>query len=254
MIKVCIIGAGNVAQHLWQAFDVSTQVSVTQLFSRSSITSEDFGRTEVVHELDLINEADVYIIAVSDDAIGAVSASLPFRDRLVVHTAGSVAMDTLSDNNRKGVLYPLQTFSKNRPVDFSSIPICLEAEYSKDLLLLEDLSRSISEKTYHISSDQRKILHLAAVFVNNFTNHLYGIAEAICAAHHVPFETLQPLIEETAKKMQSMSPKEAQTGPAKRKDTETIQKHLDLLSDVSHKAIYQQLTDAIQEQHGRKKL
>lgn len=243
MIKIALIGSGNVAQHLISAFNESTETQIVQVFSRSPFT---FDNISVVHDLNELAEADLYIIAVSDDAISDISEQLPFQNRLVVHTSGSVPIEVLSSKNRKGVFYPLQTFTKNKKVDFKSIPICLESESKSDMDLLQKVAGSISDQTFEISSEQRKSLHVSAVFVNNFVNHLYKIGNDICSENEVPFDILKPLIRETADKILTLSPNEAQTGPAKRNDSQTIQRHLDFLSDDNQKNIYKLLTQSIQ--------
>jgi len=243
MIKIALIGSGNVAQHLISAFNENAETQIVQVFSRSPFA---FDNIPVVHDFNELAEADLYIIAVSDDAIVGISEQLPFEKRLVVHTSGSVPIEVLSSKNRKGVFYPLQTFTKNKKVDFKSIPICLESESKSDLDLLQKVAGSISDQTFKISSEQRKSLHVSAVFVNNFVNHLYKIGNDICAENKVPFDILKPLIRETADKILTLSPNEAQTGPAKRNDNQTIQRHLDFLSDETQKNIYKLLTQSIQ--------
>ncbi|MFY0483893.1 Rossmann-like and DUF2520 domain-containing protein [Flavobacterium sp. PLA-1-15] len=248
MIKVTLIGSGNVAQHLFSAFNKSTAVEIVQVFSRRKETvSNLIPFDKITDSFEDLAEADAYIIAVSDDAIAEVSAQLSFKNRLVVHTSGSASMENLNDDNRKGVFYPLQTFTKGKEVDFKSIPICIESQFSEDYNVLKRIADSISDKVFTINSGQRRALHVAAVFVNNFTNHLYKIGSDICQEHQVPFEILQPLIRETAAKILSLSPNEAQTGPAKRNDQTTIEAHLDFLSDENHKNIYKLLTQSIQD-------
>lgn len=252
MVSIVIIGSGNVAQHLITAFLQSNEVELIQVFSRQKekvlhLLSSD----KIVSEYSEIKEADVYLIAVSDNAIAEVSAKLPFENRLVVHTSGSMSMEILADKNRRGVFYPLQTFTKSKAVDFSVIPICLEAENENDFTSLITVAQSISSMVESISSEQRKALHVAAVFVCNFVNHLYQIGQEICEEHHLSFELLQPLILETAQKITKLSPKEAQTGPAKRNDSTTINAHLQLMTDANQKEIYQLLTKSIID-HGKK--
>lgn len=139
----------------------------------------------------------------------------------------------------------MQTFSKNKAINFNKIPICIEAESDQDYLLLEKIAQSISNQVLKINSDQRKSLHVSAVFVCNFVNHLYQIGHEICTEHEVPFEILHPLIEETANKIKQLNPKDAQTGPAKRKDSITINEHLYFLQNDTHKEIYKLLTKSI---------
>ncbi|MDI1255853.1 MAG: F420-dependent NADP oxidoreductase [Flavobacterium sp.] len=252
MIKVTIIGSGNVAQHLIGAFVKSNAVEIVQVYSRKkqSIPAlPDFEK--ITDRLDNLDEADLYIIAVSDNAIAEVATKLPFKNRLVVHTSGSFPLDGLHENNRRGVFYPLQTFTKGKAVDFSNLPICLETEFGYDYIILDSVAKSISEKVYTINSEQRKSLHVSAVFVNNFVNHLYEIGYQICTENQVSFDILKPLIAETAEKIVTLSPDQAQTGPAKRHDSNTINSHLDFLTNENQKNIYRLLTQSIQE-HGKK--
>lgn len=253
MIKATVIGSGNVAQHLIQAFLKSDTIALQQVFSRQKESvSHLVDDSKIATNWQQLLESDIYIIAVSDSAIAEVSSNLPFKNRFVVHTSGGVPLEELDSKNRRGVFYPLQTFSKDKEVDFSKIPICLESEVDDDYTTLEDLAEAINAKHYLISSNQRKSLHVAAVFVNNFTNHLYQIGKEICAEHQLPFEILKPLITETAEKVQHLSPLEAQTGPAKRNDQNTIQAHLALLTNNMQKEIYKILTQSIQQSNVKK--
>ena len=246
MISVSIIGSGNVAQHLISAFEKADGIELVQVYLRNpnSITSisKSIAFTQNFNELQPV---DLFIIAVSDDAIVSVSEQIPFINHLVVHTSGSVAMESLSNSTRKGVFYPLQTLSKTKEINFKEVPLCIEAESNSDLQLLHEVASAISNNVYEIDSNQRKSLHIAAVFVNNFANHLFQIGNDICNENGVSFEILKPLILETANKINSLSPKEAQTGPAKRGDTSTINKHLDFLTDPNQKEIYKILTKSI---------
>jgi len=251
MLKVVIIGSGNVAQHFIRAFQNSGKALLVQAYARTPETLYHLlDKDKVTDNYNDLAEADIYILSVSDDAITAVSEQLPFKNRLVVHTSGSASLQNINNRNRRGVFYPLQTFSKNKEVDFSTIPICLESDTESDYKLLEGLAKSISPLTYSIDSRQRQALHIAAVFVNNFTNHLYSIGNDICRENNIPFDILKPLIKETADKINSLTPIEAQTGPAKRKDTSTIERHLDFIKDDNQKAIYTLLTQSIQAQNG----
>ncbi len=247
MITVSILGNGNVAHHLTTAFLNSEKVAVKQVYARD-IDKIDYlkDRVSITNTIELLEEADVYIIAVSDNAIEKVSSKIKTKNGLVVHTSGSFPLHKLNTTNTKGVFYLLQSFSKTKPVNFDEIPFCLEAENEKDLQLLENLANTIGKKVYRINSKQRQHLHVAAVFVNNFVNHLYAIGNDICEAYNVPFEILQPLIKETALKLKELSPKEAQTGPAKRNDTNTIENHLHLLNPKQQE-IYQLITKSIQD-------
>lgn len=252
MIKVVIIGSGNVAQHLIKAFIKSNKIDVIQAYARK--------RESLKHLIDVeritdntykLLEADLYIIAISDQAIEQFATQIPFQNKLIVHTSGSMPIGVLDNKNRKGVFYPLQTFSKNKEVDFSIIPICLEAQNTDDYQLLEEVAQSVTTKVYPIDSQQRKAIHVTAVFVNNFVNHLYQIGVDICEENKVPFEILHPLIAETADKIMTLLPDEAQTGPAKRGDTQIINEHLHFLSKDNQKEIYKILTKSIID-HGKK--
>ncbi len=253
MIRVVILGSGNVAKHLYAGFLHQKSITVIQCYNRKgNVIGPDQNKKTVVKYLDELVEADIYIIAISDDAIKDITAQLPFDNRLVVHTSGSVPMQAIHERNRQGVFYPLQTFSTDKPVDFGSIPFCLESNEEKDMKLLQKLASALSEKMYTITSEQRNALHVAAVLVNNFTNYLYTTGNEICEEHNIPFEILHPLIQETAQKITSMSPKDAQTGPAIRNDNKTIARHLKILSNQTQKEIYQYLTKAIQSKYGKK--
>ncbi len=252
MIKVTLIGAGNVAQHLISTFLSASNIEIVQVFARNSATTIDgIVPHKIISRYSDLQVSDVYIIAVSDDAIATVSEQLPFENRLVVHTSGAAPLDSLNDKNRKGVFYPLQTFTKGKKVDFKTIPMCIEALEATDYLLLEEVADSISDAVHAINSHQRKALHVAAVFVNNFTNYLYQLGNEICLENHVPFDILKPLILETAEKLLTLSPKEAQTGPAKRNDVSTIAAHESFLSNENQSTIYKILTQSIQN-HGKK--
>lgn len=251
MIKIGIIGSGNVAQHLLVALQKSiiegADIEITTVFSRQkSVLSNLLDSKIITSNWNHLKEADLYIIAVSDSAVSEVSKKIPFKNKLVVHTSGAVSLDTINSNNRKGVFYPLQTFSKNVGVNFKTIPICIESENSADLELLKKVADEISESVYEINSEQRKALHVAAVFVNNFTNNLYQIGNDICLENNIPFEILLPLIKETSEKINRLSPLDAQTGPAKRNDLETINSHLAFLTNENQKNIYKILTQSIQ--------
>ena len=247
MLSVVILGTGNLARHLFQVFSKTEHVQVVQVVGRNEKRlAQHFGDTIASSDFDSIEDADIYIVAVSDRAIGDVSQFLQNKKGLVVHTSGATEMDVIQNDNR-GVFYPLQTFSAGRPADFRGIPIGIEAHKKESLSILQELGDSISDKVHKIDSEQRKKLHLAAVFVNNFTNHFYHIGEEICASAGLSFDLLKPLILETAEKIQSMSPSQAQTGPARRNDTSSIQEHLMLLEDQKQIELYTLCSEAIKE-------
>src|SRR5699024_6401755 len=193
MIKIVLLGVGNVATHLIKAFRQSPGIEVGQAYHRSGEPLKEFAsKTDTTTALNQLKPADIYVVSVSDDAVGALVEKISDTNVLVAHTSGSVPL--LMSTKRSGVFYPLQTFSKRRAVDFSEIPICIEAHYAIDIELLRQLGKAISTKVYRISSEKRKSLHLAAVFACNFPNHLYRIAEKICKDKQIPFEILHALI------------------------------------------------------------
>ena len=253
MIEVVLLGSGNVATHLFKAFSATEGIHVKQVYNHSKNSLAYFqDKTETTEVISEITEADIYIMALKDDIIPAMAAKLQDKQGLVVHTSGSVAIEDLGAFRRKGVLYPLQTFSKEKEIDYSEIPFCIEANNPDDLQLLRSLAQKISGKAYEINSQQRKKLHLSAVFVCNFVNHLYAVGEQICQKNEIPFDILKPLIAETANKVQQASPATVQTGPAIRNDRSTIEGHLQLLESGENKKIYELLTSAIQTFHGKK--
>ena len=256
MINVVLIGSGNVAKHLFKALQTSNNATVIQCYNRKNIDlnlhCESTKTAVITTNIAELLPADLYILAVSDTAINTVSEALPFTDRLVVHTSGGMDMAEIDSKQRGGVFYPLQTFSKGVTVDFKKIPFCLETEQQEDYTLLAGLAQAIGSPYQPISSAQRNVLHVAAVYVNNFTNYLFTAAAELCEAHTISFEILQPLIEATVQKITVISPKAAQTGPAKRGDFKTINRHQEILKDQEQKKIYQLLSEAILREHGKK--
>jgi len=251
MIKVVLIGTGNIARYFFDSLDDKDQINVIQVLGRNESALEYFKTAiSITTDFSNIEPADVYILAIKDDAIATVAQTLAIQNGLLVHTSGSVAMDVLPKTIRRGVLYPLQTFSKTPPHYSENIPFCIEAEENNDLDLLEKLALSLTSTVYKISSHQRLHLHLAAVFANNFTNHMYHLAYKICEENAIPFATMEYLIKETSHKIATSKPFDVQTGPAKRGDTAIIEKHLELLSHAKSKEIYALLSQSIQDTYG----
>jgi len=248
MTKITIIGSGNVAHHLISAFQGDKSIEIVQVFARKKgiIPHNIINNEKIISDFSDFKDADLYIISVYDDAIFEVSDSLPFSEKLVVHTSGTKSIDFLSDKNRKGVFYPLQSFSKDKKLNFKEIPICLEAKDKKDFDLLKKIAQSISNNIIEIDSQKRKALHLASVFVCNFVNYMYRIGNEICKENDIPFDILKPLIKETADKINYISSDKAQTGPAQRGDIKTINAHLDFLkNNTENQEIYKLITQAI---------
>lgn len=251
MKRIVLFGTGNVATHLFEAYKNSDDFKIIQVYNHAANSLHAFkDRVAITTDLEEISTADIYILALKDDILAEVSQKIKQTDALVLHTSGAVSLKVLEKFERHGVFYPLQTFSKNKKVDFSNIPICVESNTNADKDLLKKLALEISSQVFEISSEQRKSLHVAAVFVSNFVNYLYTEGERICKVNQVPFEILHPLILETASKVTKMSPFEAQTGPAKRNDQEVISSHLELLNEEQQK-IYTLLTLSIQNLHGK---
>ncbi len=252
MLSVVILGTGNLAMHLFRAFSRSSGVRVVQVVGRNPESLYWFsGLVSTTTDFTIIEDADVYLIAVKDDATAEVSHHLHGKKGVVAHTSGTVEMDALIPENR-GVFYPLQTFTKGKDIDFEKVPICIEAKEEQSLIILRSLAHTLSQNVHEVHSEQRKKLHLAAVFVNNFTNYLYAVGEEICIKEGLPFDLLKPLILETAEKIQSMSPKEAQTGPARRNDQKSMQDHLKLLDNEKHIALYKLMSEAIKQAYEKK--
>jgi len=255
MIQIVILGAGNVGRHLFNNFTQTKDVQVIQWFNRNLNSIESHkNEVRITNRIEELEEADVYLLCLSDDILAEISDKLNPLKGVIAHTAGSVSMNVLSDHENHGVFYPLQTFSKNRAITFENIPICIEGNNKQSEETLNKLAALISENIHAVNSKQRMGLHTAAVFLNNFVNHLYQVGSEICEEQKVPFEMLLPLIKETASKIESISPKDAQTGPALRKDKNTIHKHLDLLSNPAFKNLYLTLTDSIQKNDEHSKL
>jgi len=246
--SIVILGAGNVAFHLTRAL-IENTCNVRQIFNRTLEHAREIGEANRISYTDKISEiekADVYIIASADSGIEEFSHYIPYDDVLVVHTSGSSPMSVLKGDYRKGVFYPLQTFSKERTMRYDNIPFFIEAENPEDLKTLNDLGNRISNEVHELNFASRMQVHMTGVWANNFVNHLYYIAGNICEQNNVPFDVLLPLIQETANKVIEMNPKDAQTGPAKRGDQVIIDRHLEALQDDSRLLqIYQILTDSI---------
>lgn len=249
-MRIALLGSGNVATHLGRALYAAGE-EIVQVWSRNPAHAEVLARElhapAVSDPGAVTTEADLYIVSVNDDAIVSVASRLPVHDRLVVHTSGSTGMDVLRDaSDRIGVLYPLQTFSKARPVDFSGVPLAIEGNSEEDRRILNDLARKISGHVLEMDSRQRQALHVAAVFACNFTNHLYALAAGILERNQLDFGLLRPLIRETSEKVQTFMPPEVQTGPAVRGDEETMNRHLEFLrAHPELEKLYRDLSQSI---------
>ncbi len=256
--KIVLIGAGNVSTHFGKAF-MNAGKKVMQVFSRTERSARELaGKLNCPYTTSLENllpGADLYMIAVTDSAIDEISKNISLDNPLVAHTSGSTDIKVLENKNiRPAVFYPLQTFSKDTEVNFNEVPLFLEAVNNKDHEKLKNLAGSISSKVYSIDSKQRVMLHIAAVFASNFTNHMLYIADDLLKKNKMSFDILQPLITETVKKAGLIGPFKAQTGPAVRNDKYILELHSDILSAFGdYRKFYNFITNSIISKHCKKR-
>lgn len=248
-MKVVLIGAGNVAHHLGSLISKSGH-EITQIVNRSrpgGIKLAKILKTEFTNSIrDIDESADIYILALKDDVIAEFCTRLPFSPKLIVHTSGTCSIDVFPSTFNCGVIYPVQTFSKSIKRIPTKIPFCIEARKKSSLDTIRKFVRTLSDTCYVKTSAERERIHLAAVFVNNFTNHLFTLSENYLAAEHLSFDILRPLIMETALKVQNELPSEVQTGPARRGDKTVLREHFRLLEKHPEmKKIYGLLTKSI---------
>jgi predicted short-subunit dehydrogenase-like oxidoreductase (DUF2520 family) len=249
MTKTVLVGAGHLAFHFQNQLTKSKKFQLIQWYSRS-IEKVTFSqkKLDITDQLYQLKEADLYLICVSDDAIASVSKKIE-TEGLVAHCAGGVPLDRLKGPSKKAVFYPLQTFTKGADLSFEQLPFCIETTASSDQKILQDLAEELGGTAHKIDSQKRAMIHLIAVFLNNFGNHLLHLGNDLAKKNNIPFEIFHPLIHETFAKALSNGPKNAQTGPALRHDQKTIDKHLSLLDDKDIKKLYIHLTSSIQKKH-----
>ena len=252
-MKIVLIGAGNLATHLGKALHAAGH-DMVQVFSRTMQSAETLASlldAEPLTDMAQVrDDADVYIFSVKDSALEQLISQLCGGEKKVfLHTAGSMPMSVFRGKAlHYGVLYPMQTFSKQREVDFSIIPCFVEANDEFALKQIEGLAGQISHRVYQLSSEDRKYLHLSAVFACNFANHCYAVSQELLQQHGIPFDVMLPLIDETAAKVHGMTPKEAQTGPAVRYDENVIGKQIQLLENQPYfQKIYDCMSKSIHE-------
>lgn len=245
MNKITLIGSGNVAYHLAKMM-MQNNLPISQIFGRNEVVlksiSEEVG---IPYSTQILEEADLYIISVKDSAVAEISSCIKNENALVVHTSGSLPMEILKGNYRKGVFYPLQTFSKTKALDYTKIPFFIETENPNDEKILTEIAQKISGKVSIANSERRKHLHLAAVFACNFVNHLFTRAKEITDNQGIPFEYLIPLVEETIEKIRTIEPKLAQTGPAVRNDQKVMDLHRELIHSNEVLELYNTLNNSI---------
>lgn len=252
--KIAIIGSGNLAWHLAPELENAGH-PVTEIFSRdpkhASILEERLYDTEINMTLDFsASEAEIFILCVSDDAIQEVARDIVLPESaIVVHTSGSRPLEELNytASDALGVMYPLQTFTRGARVDFSEIPFLITATDVSTRKLLKEIAGSLSRKVYEVGDRERLGVHLAAVFACNFSNYLFGISSEILKEMRLDLEMLRPLIAETLNKSLDIGPKNAQTGPARRGDLETLDMHMQYLEDSEYQELYKLLSEKILE-------
>ena len=251
-MNIVIIGTGNTATVLGRKFKAAGH-HIVQVYGRNGKSASDLAYdldSESTNYWAVVNRgADLYILAVSDIAIEEVVKELQLPEKTIVHTAASVSKSILENKARHfGVFYPLQSLKKGLS-HFSDTPIIIDASDEGTLQLLESLGNTISNTVVQVNDEDRLKLHLAAVFCNNFVNHIYALMESYCTKENIDFKLLLPLIQETSSRLSDSNASVAQTGPALRNDTATIEKHLDLLSAHPQlKEIYTLFTKSIQHQ------
>lgn len=264
-MKIILIGAGNLATNLGKALK-KAGYNILQVYSRTATSAETLATVlgcPATTDLTAIdNRADVYILSIKDKALrkvigeltrALISSGADLAEKVFLHTAGSMPLGVFKDNApHYGVFYPMQTFSKAREVDFSIIPTFIEWSDETARTLLSALAQSVTRRVYPLSTADRKYLHLSAVWACNFVNHCYDISAGILAAHHLPFDVMLPLIDEAAHKVHSLSPHDAQTGPAVRYDENVIAAQSALLADDPDlQQLYELLSKSIHRQAER---
>lgn len=251
-MKVVFIGSGNLATHLSLAMK-GAGIEVVQVYSQTeshaSLLANKLSCSYTTEPELIVSNADIYIFSVKDSALLDLIHKIPQNKGLWLHTAGSVPMGVFEGyNDRYGVLYPLQTFSKNRDIDFSIVPVFIETNFAGDEAYLLSFAGKLTRQVISLSSEKRKHLHLAAVWACNFTNHMYLMASTILQEQSLSEAFLLPLIDETASKVHQLSAREAQTGPAIRYDENIIEKHIELLSDPNMKELYRLISRNIHKE------
>lgn len=246
------MGAGNVAIHLARAMRVSNKIELVQYYSRGLDNSSYFDpKIKHTDNLNNLEEADIYILALKDEVVEEFSKRLTHVKGLVVHTSGSLDLTALSSLSRSGVLYPIQTFTKERSFSLKTIPIGVECNNPEDIKLLKSMASILTDHSFELDSQARKRIHLAAVFANNFSNYMFTISKQLCDDNNLSFDLLKPIIKETAEKINYMSPEEAQTGPARRNDHMIMEtQEAQLNSDL--REIYRMISKSIQNKYNQK--
>ncbi len=255
--SVAIVGVGRVAQHIATEL-YANGIVISGIFARNQDEAKRLAvkvKSPVIDKLGKRIAADLILLAVSDDAIQEVAEELGNQKAIVAHTSGAVPMSELPSTLRRAVFYPLQSFSIDKQIVWENVPFCIEAENDSDVNALGGLAERLSTRVFVLSSEQRKTLHLAAVFANNFANLMFEFSEELLSKAQINHQILHPLILETANKVLMQKASESQTGPASRGDTETIKAHQELLgSENIYRQVYDLLTGEIYKRNHGKEL
>lgn len=256
MIKIVFLGAGNVASHLAPALERSGVGQVSQVYSRTLDSAASLcaflrSANPVCDVSQIETDADIYIVSLVDHAVGEALSAVPptRRDPLWLHTSGSLSMEVLAGRSDSfGVFYPLQTFSKDRDVDMSQVPIFIEGNTPEVTERIRTMAETVSGKVYYADGDLRRRMHIAAVFACNFTNYMFTVADDLLRADGLSLEVLHPLLAETVRKAMTGLPERGQTGPAVRGDMVVVERHASMLPDDLAE-IYRLLSESIYKRH-----
>lgn len=256
--RISIIGTGRVANQLALALH-EVNFEIAGIYGRNTNEARDLAlkvKSTVINNISAPLRSDLTLLCVSDDAISEVANAISEKsDSIIAHTSGAVPMSVIPPTLKRAVFYPLQSFSLDKKVVWENVPFCIESEDDDSINALGAVAEMLSDKVYILSSEQRKSLHLAAVFANNFANLMFEFSEELLAKAEIDRSILHPLILETAHKVLLQKASQSQTGPASRGDVETIRAHQELLGeDGSYRKIYDLLTTEIYNRNHEQKL
>ena len=251
--KIIPIGAGNVATHIARKL-YNEGYTILQVYSRSvksaKTLAQQVGALYTTDLSSISDQADFYIFSLKDSVLEEIIQKIPHNNGTWAHTSGSMPMSVFENRVEQfGVIYPLQTFSKKREIEWEQIPLFIEGNNDSGLSSIRELVSSLSKNIHILSSENRKFIHLSGVFACNFTNYMYDIASKMVEKSGLPFDVLLPLIDETAHKVHHLHPHQAQTGPAIRYEQNIIDKHIELIDSSEMKALYKLLSDSIHKDH-----
>jgi predicted short-subunit dehydrogenase-like oxidoreductase (DUF2520 family) len=250
MKNIILLGSGNVATHLGIALK-NSNYTIVQVFSKSIKNAKLLAKkldTHFTNDLTKLKPADLIIVSINDDAILSVLSQI--KNTAIVHTSGSIGLNVFKEQfSNYGVFYPLQTFNQEVDINITEIPFCIEGNSLEFENQLIEIAKALSNNVVKMNSQQRKQLHIAAVFACNFSNHMFNIASDLLDEKNIDFKILLPLIKETIVNLDKHKPKELQTGPAKRKDTLVIEEHIGIIKEKEIKELYQKITTNIIKYH-----